>query len=229
MDSMTKSKRAIVHEMAEQYGIATASIGSEPHRAVQLFKPTGSSAQPAGIPSRLLSTVSQSTSDDKIEELLRSAQGFSMKFIDIAPTVDIHHYLRQWESQYEVEWEDSSSVIVRFQEEHIPKEVTNHLGGGIRGLFRIDIQWKPKTSITSNDIPATTTAPWGSNLLVGASTSGTSNPQWKAALTNPTRSSQGHSQQHDKPMEDSKNGGKSNGDEDQAVPPGWTIIGRPKT
>lgn len=47
---MPREQRAVAHELAQQYGLATQSYGSEPQRYVELFK-----TDSAGIPSKLLS------------------------------------------------------------------------------------------------------------------------------------------------------------------------------
>lgn len=48
--AMQRDMRAVAHELAQQYGLATQSYGQEPHRHVELFK-----TDTAGVPSKLLS------------------------------------------------------------------------------------------------------------------------------------------------------------------------------
>lgn len=47
---MPREQRQVVHELAEQYGLATSAYGQEPGRYIELFKTPG-----AGVPARLLS------------------------------------------------------------------------------------------------------------------------------------------------------------------------------
>ncbi|KAI8111744.1 hypothetical protein M9435_004243 [Picochlorum sp. BPE23] len=151
-----KSQRAILHMMAEQYGITTASTGSGPNRAVQLFRGTS-----CGLPDRLLSSVSPTVSEEEIAKLLLAAEGFQLKFVDIAPTVDLHYFLRQFESHYTLSWPSSTTAIATFDEESVKQAVVNQLGGGIRGLFRIDHAWEPRIAINVSDASSSSShAPW---------------------------------------------------------------------
>lgn len=47
---MPREQRAVVHALAEQYGLVSSSVGQEPGRYVQLMK-----TPVAGLPNRLLS------------------------------------------------------------------------------------------------------------------------------------------------------------------------------
>jgi hypothetical protein len=151
-----KSQRQLLHMMAEQYGITTASTGSGLNRAVQLFR--GASC---GLPDRLLSSVSLTVSQEEIAKLLLAAEGFQLKFVDIAPTVDLHYFLRQFESHYALSWPSSTTAIATFDQESVKQAVINQLGGGIRGLFRIDHTWEPRIAINVSDAnPSSSQAPW---------------------------------------------------------------------
>ena len=50
LSAMPREQRAVVHQLAEQYGLATSAYGQEPGRYIELFKTPS-----AGIPARLLS------------------------------------------------------------------------------------------------------------------------------------------------------------------------------
>lgn len=160
LHSMRKEKRAIVHGMCEQYGLASSSLGNEPNRCVHLFKPTGVGSQ-AGLPDRMLSSVALTVSDEDIALLLEQEKGYPLKFIDIAPIVDLHYYLRQWDGRYSIDWstEDSSTATVNFDDQGCCDEVINQLGGGIRGLFRIT-RMPDTTAGRSMKKPDTKKAPW---------------------------------------------------------------------
>lgn len=134
-----KSHRAILHGMAEQYGIPTVSLGNDPNRAVQLFKPTGN-APAAGIPDRLLSEVCTTVSDEEIANLIKAAQGHHLRFIDISKTVDLDYFLRSYcdPDGYRVEWDGDDTATVIFKHEDALTNAKQGLQGGIRGLFRID-------------------------------------------------------------------------------------------
>ena len=47
-------------------------------------------------------------------------------------------FLKQWDGQYNTEWQSSSEVLVRFTTPQALKEALTALGGGIRGVFRVD-------------------------------------------------------------------------------------------
>ena len=47
---MPRQQRQVAHELAEQYGLVSASFGQEPARYIELIKTAGT-----GIPIRLLS------------------------------------------------------------------------------------------------------------------------------------------------------------------------------
>jgi hypothetical protein len=165
LHSMRKEKRAIVHGMAEQYGIATTSLGNEPNRCVHLFKPTGVGSQ-AGLPDRLLSSVALAISDEEIDLLVKQEQGYPLQFTEIAPIVDLHYYLRQWNGQHSIDWstEDSSTAIVNFDSQTCCDEVINQLGGGIRGLFRI-MRLPGSSTTSSSKRPETKKAPWANTSI----------------------------------------------------------------
>lgn len=52
--------------------------------------------------------------------------------------VDVEWFLKQWDGQYNTEWQARSEVIVRFTTPQALKEALTALGGGIRGVFRVD-------------------------------------------------------------------------------------------
>ncbi|KAI3426465.1 hypothetical protein D9Q98_008832 [Chlorella vulgaris] len=169
LSSMPREQRAVVHAMAEQYGLASTSFGQDPQRYVELFKtPT------TGIPARLLSRVAPTVPPEQVAELLREAEGHTLRFTDVAMSVDLSFYLRQWDGQYAVEWQGGDAAVVRFEREQDLKAALDALGGGIRGLFRIDRSWRPKTAVTASGGGASTgtsTANWASG---GASASASS-------------------------------------------------------
>jgi len=139
-----KPHRAILHGMAEQYGVPTVSLGNEPNRAVQLFKPTGNAPAP-GIPDQLLSAVCTTVSDQEIANLIKAAQGYQLRFTDIAKTVDLHYHLRSYSEPdgYTITWDGEDSATAVFTSEDPWNRAKEGLQGGIRGMFRIDTSWSP--------------------------------------------------------------------------------------
>lgn len=139
-----KPHRAILHGMAEQYGVPTVSLGNEPNRAVQLFKPTGNAPAP-GIPDQLLSAVCTTVSDQEIANLIKAAQGYQLRFTDIAKTVDLHYHLRSYSEPdgYTITWDGEDSATAVFTSKDPWNRAKEGLQGGIRGMFRIDTSWNP--------------------------------------------------------------------------------------
>ena len=148
LSAFPRVHRAIVHGMAAQYGLATISSGQEPNRFVEMIKPPSSS--PA-LPDRLLSHIAEVVSDSEISELLAAGEGHPIRFVDIVPACDITYYLRSWEGRYSVEWEGNSAAIVRFERKEDKMEALDVFGGGIRGIFLLDRQWKPRCSLRSSE------------------------------------------------------------------------------
>lgn len=58
--------------------------------------------------------------------------------LGILQDVDVEWFLKQWDGQYNTEWQSRSEVIVRFTTPQALKEALTALGGGIRGVFRVD-------------------------------------------------------------------------------------------
>ena len=52
--------------------------------------------------------------------------------------VDVEWFLKQWDGQYNTEWQSHSDMVVRFTTPQALKEALTALGGGIRGVFRVD-------------------------------------------------------------------------------------------
>lgn len=133
-----KTHRTTLHGMAEQYGIPTVSMGNEPNRAIQLFKPTGN-APPAGIPDKLLSAACMLVSDEEIAKLINAAKGYQLRFHDISKTVDLHYFLRRYSDPdgYTITWDGDDAATVVFDQQDSWKQAKEGLQGGIRGMFRI--------------------------------------------------------------------------------------------
>ncbi|KAL0029599.1 hypothetical protein WJX79_007267 [Trebouxia sp. C0005] len=133
LPAMPRHQREVVHALAEQYGMASSSYKPEPQRYVELFKLPASS-----VPNKLLSEAVRRMTHEDITSLARAEHGHPMKLIDLAQDVDVEWFLKQWDGQYNTEWQSRSEVIVRFTTPQALKEALNALGGGIRGVFRVD-------------------------------------------------------------------------------------------
>ena len=229
LNPMPRAQRALLHAMAQQYGLASVSTGAEPRRSVELFK-TGNTA---ALPSRLLSKVAVTVSETEIAELLHAAEGHSVRFIEIAPTADLRYYLRRWESRYQIEWQGGTQATVTFEREDDQKEALDSFGGGIRGLFRLDRSWHPKTGVSTGEGHGSASgggsgaAPWagggssaqGTMQQSSGEGSGGGASQWRsvAAGQHPSASAGGVSSS----LRNEEESGP-------AVPSGWAIIGGKK-
>lgn len=223
---MPRAERALVHAMAQQYGLASVATGAEPRRCIELFK----AGDTAALPSRLLSKVAVTVTDAEIAELLHAAEGHPVRFVEIAPTANLGYYLRRWEGRYEIEWQGGSQAIATFEREEDQKEALDSFGGGIRGLFRIDRTWHPKTGVSTGEghggargSGAAAAAPWaaggGSSQEQnrdGSSGGGERGAQWRSVASGQ--------------LSNARNGGGSIQEEERspAVPSGWAVIGGKK-
>ena len=82
---MPRAQRALVHALAQQYGLATVAQGAEPRRAVELFK----AGPDAALPARLLSRVAPTVGEAEVAALLREAEGHPVRLVEVAPTADL--------------------------------------------------------------------------------------------------------------------------------------------
>ena len=139
-----RSHRMMLHGIAEQYGIATASTGQEPRRAIQLFKPPSASI---ALPDPLLSSICVSVSDAEIDAMIKASQGFQVRVTNIAPSVNLHDYLRHYNpDHYKITWDQTvprgeqqhTTATISFDQESLLKDFLATIGGGIRGLFTIE-------------------------------------------------------------------------------------------
>jgi hypothetical protein len=143
-----RSHRMMLHGMAEQYGIATASTGQEPRRAIQLFKPPSASI---ALPDPLLSSICVSVPDTEIDAMIKASQGFQVQVTNIAPSVNLHDYLRHYNpDHYKITWDQTvprgeqqhaihhTNATISFDQESLLKDFLSSIGGGIRGLFTIN-------------------------------------------------------------------------------------------
>ncbi|EFJ49950.1 hypothetical protein VOLCADRAFT_120687 [Volvox carteri f. nagariensis] len=139
---MSQSQRRLVHELAEHYGLVSHSIGQGSSRAVQLLKGAAS-----GAPTRLLSVVAAATPAEELARLASGSGGAAgggwvIKLVDVAPGTNVQHYLRAWEGDYTATpvQGSSSSLQLTFHRESSFRDCRSRLGGGIRGVFRTEVE-----------------------------------------------------------------------------------------
>ena len=69
----------------------------------------------------------------------QAVQALTLKVLDIAPGTSLTYFLREWAGEYTlVESQDRTTATVTFTKERIMKTCLGVLGGGIRGVFRIE-------------------------------------------------------------------------------------------
>lgn len=137
LPAMGRDQRAAVHQIAEQYGLATKGTDSAAGRFVEMLKTPG-----ASVPNRLLSHAAAALTDDDVAVLQAQAVGHTLRLVDVSPSANIPHHLREWEGAYSMEPssgtpDDDGCITVRFHSSAAMKAALTHLGGGIRGLFRV--------------------------------------------------------------------------------------------
>ena len=151
-----KKHRMVLHHMAEAYGLSSVSMGAEPNRSIQLFKPlaptpsaTTTTTTKVGLPNPLLSQYILGVTAQEIEALVQASRGHRVRFTDVAKTADLYHHIRSNLSDdgvdvdndaFSLEWEDDlkTSCVGSFRNRAHVNCIRARLQGGIRGLFRID-------------------------------------------------------------------------------------------
>jgi hypothetical protein len=221
---MPRPQRVLAHALAEQYGLASASQGADPRRAVELFKP-GPGSAPAGLPARLLSRVAPTVGDEEVAALVRQAEGHPLRLADVAPTADLGYHLRRWEGGLRVEWEaGGEAAVVRFDREADRAEALDALGGGIRGLFRVDRGWAPRVAVAGRGGGGggAAPAPWAPPPPAGGAGGGEQRAgggagagagSWTAVAVAPRPPPAPRAQQAEQAGQDK-----------HALPTGWTVI-----
>ncbi|WIA19673.1 hypothetical protein OEZ85_005603 [Tetradesmus obliquus] len=136
---MPKAQRALAHEYAEEgFGLVSHSTGSEPNRAVQVFK-TPSSGAPTQLLSQAAVLISQAALDAMLKGLpSNAAAAYTLRLVDVAPQAHLSHHLREWAGEYSLKTEAPGVVLLSFSSEKAYKAASETLAGGIRGVFRVE-------------------------------------------------------------------------------------------
>ena len=137
---MPKVQRAIVHELATLYGLATASYDNEPRRHVDLFR-TGNSFLP-GV--RLSDAAKASPAAVAAAAAAAAAAAFDITLTDVeCSQAAVDTTLRQLAGEYTFQHSgrpaDGSpmTVTLLFVQERSARFALEILGGGVRGSFRV--------------------------------------------------------------------------------------------
>ncbi|KAG2431332.1 hypothetical protein HYH02_013322 [Chlamydomonas schloesseri] len=143
---MSQAQRALVHELATHWGLATHSTGAGAARAVQVLRSPCS-----GAPTRMLSGVAAATPPEEVSRMLAALPGnngtggWVLRLVDVEPGANMAHYLRRWEGEYVLSPGPSSGLtgpftyLVTFSREAAFRDCCSTLGGGVRGVFRTQL------------------------------------------------------------------------------------------
>ena len=137
---MPKPDRALVHELAKVYGIATASYDDGPRRHVDLFR-TANGFLP-GV--RLSDAAKASPEASAAAAAAAAAAAFEIQLVDVeCSKAALDTTLRQLAGEYSVQHSgrpaDGSPMRVSllFEYEKAARLALEILGGGVRGSFRV--------------------------------------------------------------------------------------------
>ncbi|KAK2077112.1 hypothetical protein QBZ16_004746 [Prototheca wickerhamii] len=130
---MNKAQRQLAHALAAEYGLVSVGQGQEPQRTVQLHRTPS-----CHVPSRLLSKTAAALTEEQIEAMVAAESQNTIRFTDVAMSVDLHYYLRRWEGAYKLSWESADTAAVRFSNPQDQQAALDSFGGGVRGLFRLE-------------------------------------------------------------------------------------------
>eukprot|EP00887_Chlorella_sp_A99_P007429 scaffold2.g7429.t1 len=205
-----REARAVAHALAEQYGLASRGVGQEPARGTELIK-----TPDAGVPRRLLSRVAATVPAEEVAALLREAAGHPMRLDSVAPSVDLRYYLRRWEGGYALEWESSEAAVVRFARAEDLKDCLDSLGGGIRGLFRVDRSWQPRTAVRPGAAASGRSGCGWGGAAAGVDGASSASSTWTSVALSPPAPAAPPAQQQAATEEEAG----------PAVRSGWAVIG----
>ena len=94
----------------------------------------------AGMPTQLLSLAALLVSESALSHASRTAAtaASSLRLTDIPPGANLTYHLRQWEGQFQLHWEGTSTAVMTLPSPAVAKAVANALGGGVKGIFRVE-------------------------------------------------------------------------------------------
>lgn len=163
-----KLERELTHHLAKGYGLASASAGEGARRAVTVLRTPG-----AARPARRLSAAAASVDPRELAVALEAEKGHALRFYDVAPAADPARSLRDWQGKVRLEWRGPDDVVAYFEDAKDRQAAKDLLGGGIRGMFRIDAAWTPAAQLDRGLAAAAGIGPGaasGSSSTSGAAT-----------------------------------------------------------
>ncbi|KAF5826072.1 hypothetical protein DUNSADRAFT_4960, partial [Dunaliella salina] len=146
----SSQQRALAHELAEAYGLATISTGHEPNRAVQLLRTPST-----GEPQNPLCAAAAALTPEELQALALAQQGqppntWILRLVDVQPGANPNLFLRDWAGEYTLNWTSDSTANVVFTREAAYKGASSTLAGGVRNAFRVDRSQPPTTTPSSS-------------------------------------------------------------------------------
>lgn len=169
LQPMPAAKRELVHEYAEQgFGLTTHSVGQEPNRAVQLYKGNAS-----GVPTHLASFAALLVSQEALDRTKAAATPQNvLRLVDVTPGANLQHYLREWSGEFKLNWEGSTTAVLTFDNPKSWKACSDVLGGGMRGVFRVDRSRNSATAAAAAPATAAAAASTGTGHQGDSATAG---------------------------------------------------------
>lgn len=166
MPPMPREQRKVAHQLAEAYGLTTVSLGSEPHRYVEVVKVSPS----ASIPGQLLSAAAKAVPTAQARQMAQDALGYLVILTDVLPGFDVEALLSRWVDSLTIEWPRGSTTCrLFFTSQTAAQEALRHLGGGIRGKFRVDPSSLRHLSANATRSGAESPSPHGTNAHTATS------------------------------------------------------------
>lgn len=133
-------------------------------RAVQVLR-----APSSGAPTRMLSAVAAAMPPDEVARMLAAlpgntgtGAGWVLRLVDVEPGANMGYYLRRWEGEYVLTpgpgsgSSAPSTYLVTFAREAAFHDCCSTLGGGVRGVFRTQVERLAASGSNSASAPAST-------------------------------------------------------------------------
>jgi len=134
LHTMAKLKRAVVHELAANYGLESQAFDAEPHRHIELFKQSfGRLTMPQPSLSKVLKDPRAASSSS-----LESMRGHpALVFVDIARGVTLRPLMSHCQSEYRVAWVREDEAVIAFNSKADMDATVDLVGGGDRDRYRV--------------------------------------------------------------------------------------------
>lgn len=140
LEPMTRGQRALVHELARHYGIATQSYDSEPRRRVDLFR-----SEKTDWPSlRLSDAVKAAAAAAAAPAATAAGEEWALQLTQVeCPELVLARALSFLDGEYLLRWSKRDdgglpNVAIILTSEASACRTLVALGGGTRGMFRVE-------------------------------------------------------------------------------------------